>query len=432
MTDTGNFTVSIIVPCFNEVDYVEACLKSALAQEDIPGGGILEVLVADGMSDDGTRDKIVEIAAQDPRLHLIENPARIVPAALNLAIRSARGEIIVRMDAHTEYAPDYVKKCLEVLAITDAENVGGPARTKAKGYIQQAIRLAYHSPFSVGGAKFHNENYSGYVDTVTYGCWRRQTLEEIGLFDESLMINEDDELNLRIVRRGGRIWQSTAIRSWYYPRDSVRKLFWQYVQYGYWKVRVIQKHKIPASLRHLVPCCFLVTLLILALLATVHTLFGVALIAIAVLYVGANLTASIITCRNRSNLKYLPMMPFVFGVYHFGYGYGFLHGLAAVALSRLKRWKDSHGRISDERECEDPEAIRIADRVRRARSRWEIVFDPLVPYNFMLETEKNLALVRWIKWAGLAPVADKKLLEVGCGNGPNLLRLMLWVFGPKT
>src|SRR4029453_11974231 len=129
---------------------------------------------------------------------------------------------------------------------TDADNVGGPAHTKGIGYLQSAICAAYHSPFAVGGARFHQVDYEGDVDTVTYGCWPRKVFDQIGFFDEEFIRNQDDEFNLRLTRMGGKLWQSPRIKSWYRPRNSLRSLFRQYMQYGYWKVRVIQKHKIPA------------------------------------------------------------------------------------------------------------------------------------------------------------------------------------------
>src|SRR5262249_47183273 len=150
---------------------------------------------------------------------------------------------------------------------TGADNVGGAMRTRASGFVQEAISLAFHSPFSVGGARFHNVEYQGYVDTVPYGCWRKSKLLDLGLFDEELVRNQDDELNLKIIRRGGKIWQSSLIQSWYQPRTSLWALFCQQAQYGYWKVRVIQKHKLPASWRHVVPAASLASLISLSVLA---------------------------------------------------------------------------------------------------------------------------------------------------------------------
>src|SRR5215468_7328772 len=251
--------VSLIVPCRNEKDYTEPCIRSLLAQ-DLPVGSF-EIIIADGLSNDGTRDIVARLAADNACLRLIDNPGRIVSTGLNTAIRAARGKIIVRIDVHTHYAPDYVSQCLTVLQETRADNVGGPWVAQGTGYIGQAVAAAFQSAFAVGGARGHNPHHTGPVDTVYLGCWPREVFDRIGFFDEELVRNQDDEFNLRLSRAGGLIWQSPRIKSWYHPRDSLIALFRQYTQYGYWKVRVIQKHKLPASVRHLVPGSFVLALL---------------------------------------------------------------------------------------------------------------------------------------------------------------------------
>lgn len=327
-------TVSVIMPCRNEGPSIGASIESVLAQQDVIGD--IEVLVADGMSDDGTRDILTNASTRDARVRLINNTGRIVSTGLNAAIRAARGEIIIRMDCHTEYAEDYIAQCVDTLSEVEADNVGGPALTRSRNYMGAANCLAYHSPFSVGGARFHDPSYEGYVDTVTYGCWKKSTLEKIGLFDEELVRNQDDELNLRITRSGGKIWQTPKIKSWYYPRSSLAALFKQYLQYGYWKVRVIQKHRLPASIRHLVPGGFVGALILLTALSLAVRPAGWILAALLALYAAANLTASLMTCAKLGNWKYLPVMPLVFGAYHFGYGSGFLAGLVDFVVLKNK------------------------------------------------------------------------------------------------
>jgi glycosyltransferase involved in cell wall biosynthesis len=365
--------VSVIVPCRNESSHIATCVAGLLALE-APAGGF-EVVVADGMSDDGTREilaRLAEEVAGKPAdatpspgaegrgegeslksasapgclLRVIDNPDHIVSKGLNAAIRAARGAIIVRADAHTEYAPDYLLRCLEVLQQTGADNVGGPARTKAEGCRHQAIAAAYHSPFSVGGARFHDPDYEGYVDTVTYGCWLRSTFEKFGLFDEELVRNQDDEHNLRITRGGGKVYQTPKIKSWYRPRGSLKALFKQYMQYGYWKVRVIQKHKLPASWRHLVPGAFVLALMLLFLLSAfcfpwpvksfvyftgLLSTFSFLLICSA--YLLAVFVASVVTAA-KTEWKLFWILPLVFPCYHFGYGYGFLRGVWDFVIRR--------------------------------------------------------------------------------------------------
>ncbi len=326
-------TVSIVVPCRNESGHVATCVAGLLALEAPKGG--FEVVVADGNSDDGSRNILRDLAEKDARLKVIDNPGRIAASGLNAAIRAAQAGIIVRADAHTEYAPDYLLQCLEVLQQTGADNVGGPARTKTDGYTQRAVAAAYHSPFSVGGARFHDPNYEGYVDTVTYGCWRRSAFEQFGYFDEELVRNQDDEHNLRIIRGGGKIWQSPKIRSWYKPRNTLKALFRQYAQYGYWKVRVIQKHHLPASPRHLVPAGFILTLVVLAILSPMFHFAIFALLAALGFYALALLVASVLTVLS-TEWKLLPVLPFVFFCYHFGYGFGFLRGIWDFAICQAQ------------------------------------------------------------------------------------------------
>jgi len=325
--------ISAIVPCRNEVKEIRTFLDSALAQQ--LDGMDWEILVADGRSDDGTREALEEYARAHGRIRIIDNRGKIVSTGLNAAIRASRGSIIVRLDAHTEYAPDYIRRCVEVLGITGADNVGGPARTRSNGLVGRAISAAYHSRFATGGARFHDDTFEGYVDTVTYGCWRKTTLQKLGLFDETFVRNQDDELNLRLVLSGGKIWQSPAIVSWYQPRGKLSALFQQYFQYGFWKVAVIRKHRTAASWRHLVPGGFVAGNMALLLIAVWASVFGAKWLAasaisvwegFALLYVLLSLAASVNTAR-RSGWVMFPLLPMVYATYHLSYGLGFLAGL---------------------------------------------------------------------------------------------------------
>ena len=326
-------SVTIIVACRNESRHIRTFLGS-LSQQDMEGLD-WEIVIADGMSDDGTRELLEEYSVRHPQLRIIDNPGRIVSTGLNAAILAAQGEIVIRMDGHTEYAANYVLECVKALQQTGADEVGGPARTRAERPLARAIAAGYHSRFSTGGARFHDPGYEGYVDTVPYGCWRKSTLERLGLFDESLVRNQDDELNLRLTRSGGRIWQSPAMVAWYRPRATLSTLFQQYFQYGFWKVQVIRKHKIPASFRHLVPGVFVLTNVSLPIAAGValitgqwplcSTLFrGWLLLTMA--YVMACLIASIFAAR-RHGVVTLLFLPVVFIVFHVSYGLGFVLGL---------------------------------------------------------------------------------------------------------
>lgn len=327
--------VSVFLPVRNEEAYIEKTLLD-VTNQDYPSDRY-EILVADGMSTDKTSFIVKSLAEKtiQPAIRLIANSRMITSCGMNAAINVAVGEVILRMDAHTEYASDYIRSCLKVLKETGADNVGGPARTKSNGYIQRAVAAAYHSRFSAGGAKFHDPTYEGPIDTVTYGCWPRATFQRFGLFDEELVRNQDDEHNLRIVRGGGLVWQSMRIKSWYWPRSSMKSLFQQYSQYGYWKVRVIQKHRIPASIRHLVPASFLSAVILLLLLSLLWFPAFILLFILLSSYLFCSVIAAWLTAKS-AGWDLFPLLPVVFSCYHFGYGYGFLCGVIDFCLLKKR------------------------------------------------------------------------------------------------
>lgn len=316
--------VSVIVPCRNERAHIEGFCAS-VARQQLPSGWSLEVLVADGRSDDGTAQALEQLAAGDERFRVIDNPGRIVSAGLNRALESARGDVIVRMDVHTVYADDYIAQCLRALAESGADNVGGPWRAEGDSPVQRTIAAAFQSRWLAGGARSRQLDYNGWVDTVYLGCWPRSTFERFGGFDEALVRNQDDEHNLRIVKGGGRVWQSSAIRSSYRPRGAVGALFRQYLQYGYWKPFVMRKHGQPAALRHLVPALFVLALSASLIGAAVGLLPHALWIALGVAYAAAVLgAATLIAARSDWTLWW--RLPIVIGAYHFGYGIGSLWG----------------------------------------------------------------------------------------------------------
>jgi len=326
-------TVSIIVPCRNEEKHIRPFLDCLLAQV-APGGQAHEFLISDGMSNDGTREILREYQTRFPSLQIVDNPRQIVSTALNAGITNSHGEIVVRMDVHSEYAPNYIEQCVRALNESGADNVGGPAIAAGNTYMQRAISAAYRSPFGCGGARFHDPSYEGFVDTVPYGCWRKATLEKLGLFDEMLVRNQDDELNFRLVLNGGKIWQTPRIQSWYRPRSSLKALAKQYAQYGYWKVFVMRKHKMPASLRQLVPPGFALSLIALTATTPFFPLARLLLGLLLVLYFLASTTAAILACRQPNERSCTPILPLVFLVYHLSYGLGFLRGLIDVFFLR--------------------------------------------------------------------------------------------------
>jgi len=316
--------ISVIVPCRNEVAFIEAFVQAVLAQR-LAQRDALELVIADGASDDGTRARLDAAAAHDARLRVVDNPERITPVALNRAIAASLGEIIVRMDVHTTYAPDYIAMCAQVLAETGADCVGGAWRPVG----DSAIALAFRSRFGSGGAASRREGYSGEVDTVYLGAWKRDTLIALGGFDEHLVRNQDDELNLRITRGGGRVWQDARIVSHYTPRTSYAALARQFHQYGYWKVAVIRKHRLPASPRHLVPFGFVALLGLLALAAPWSVAAAAALAALLGLYAAAALANGLLAAPRQAL-----GVAWATACMQLGYGLGFGRGLLDMVVLR--------------------------------------------------------------------------------------------------
>lgn len=326
--------ISIVIPCRNEKRHIGAFLDSLLRQS-FDRDWEVEIVVADGMSDDGTREILRQYMEKAPSVQMIDNPGRIVSTGLNAAIAASTGEIIIRMDAHTVYATDYIRQCVCVLQRTGADNVGGPWIARGTGYVGRAIAAAFQSPFCAGGGRSHNPSYEGETDTVYLGCWRRSAFERFGLFDPELVRNQDDELNFRIRRGGGRLFQSPKIQSYYTPRSSLAALFKQYLQYGFWKVAVMRKHGSVASLRHLVPALFVSSLLLGAFLVALSmALSWTAGALFAGTFLGVELTLYAIACLFATlsylgtlELPALLALPGVIAIHHVAYGLGFLMGL---------------------------------------------------------------------------------------------------------
>ena len=333
MEQTEPIQISVIVSCRNEIRHIRTFL-GCLFHQDLRGLE-MEVLIADGMSEDGTRAVLSKFDKKFSVLRVIDNPEKIAATGLNYAIREAKGEIILRMDAHSIYAPDYVRTCVEVLHETNADNVGGPALTRAEGYLPQAIAHAFHVPFAVGGAKCRDPHYEGPVSTVPYGCWRKSTLDCVGQFDAKMVRGQDDELNFRIVSSGGKVWQSPKIVSWYQPRRTLRALSRQFFQNGLWKVAAVRKHRRPASFRNLVPVSCLLAGISLPVLAAVasgmglnsmHDVLIAALFVLAGLYCSMSFVCAFWVAK-REGWRFLAVLPFVFAAYQLPYALGFLLGL---------------------------------------------------------------------------------------------------------
>jgi succinoglycan biosynthesis protein ExoA len=334
--------VTVVVACRNENSHIRDLLDSLVRLDRT--NLVLDAIIADGMSTDGTRRLLDEFARTYPWCMVIDNPGQIVSAGLNRAILLATGEFIVRMDAHSVYEPDYVVRCLSVSLATGAKNVGGPQRSRAQGYWPRAIHAGFHSPFASGGSRFRDVKYTGAVDTVPYGCWRRDFLIEIGLFDEKLVRNQDDELNLRIRLAGGIVWQDPSIVSWYSPRSTLGGLFRQYFQYGFWRVAVLRKHSGKGSIRHFVPgaAALLGLGLVLLIALGMGRAAAAVLLVLGFLYLVLSLYAAV-RASGSEGWDLLPALPITFAVYQSAYAAGFCVGLVYWVLRSGRNRKNPRG-----------------------------------------------------------------------------------------
>jgi glycosyltransferase involved in cell wall biosynthesis len=330
VTDPRPF-VTVIMPIRNEARFIARSLAAVLEQ-DYPVDR-LEILVADGMSDDGTRDIVRALCARRPGLRLVDNPGQIVASGLNRAIREARGQVVVRVDGHTLIARDYVSECVGALQRSTADNVGGRMEARGDGRFGEAVALATSSPFGVGGARFHYSGREEWVDTVYMGAWRRNLFDRLGLFDEEMVRNQDDEFNYRILDHGGRILLTPRIRSVYTVRGRPLTLWRQYFQYGFWKVRVMRVHPRQIRLRQWVPPSFAAALLVTGVLGLMGGPAAAAFAVVAGAYAVANLAASV-RVAGRSEWRHLWLLPPVYAILHLSYGLGFLAGILALAVGR--------------------------------------------------------------------------------------------------
>jgi succinoglycan biosynthesis protein ExoA len=329
--------VTIAMPAYNEEKYIEACVASVQAQ-DYPAD-LIEILVADGRSTDRTREILSELAAKDPRIKTIDNPDRLQASGLGLLVKQAHGDVIVRMDVHCEYAPDYVRKCVETLERTGADNVGGAQRAKAKTRFQRALCAALGSPLGTGGVKYRSPDAEGFVDTVFLGAFRRKIFETVGLWDPRAITNEDAELNQRILDSGGQIYLSRDIVVHYFPRDSFKTLAKQYFKYGRGRARTLLKLGTFPTLRPLGP--FLLTLGGAALLA-LPPLWPVAPAAFATYALATG--AEAVRVGRSLGATSLPLVWAMFPVLHVSHGVGFAAGL--VQYSRERDWPAEPERVT--------------------------------------------------------------------------------------
>jgi len=313
------------VPIRNEEEFIVKTISSLL-ENDYPKDKI-EVLVVDGMSDDRTREIVQEMARSDARLKLLDNPRRVTPVAMNIGIQNSRGEAIIIMGGHATVAPDFIAQ--SVRALNEHPEVccaGGVIETIGMNYIGSVIATAMTSPFGVGGNNFRVRKTEGYVNALLFGAHRRSIFDKIGMFDEELVRNQDDDFIQRMIEAGEKQYMSPSIKSQYFCRASFRKLFRQYFQYGFWRIRTIQKHGKPATLRQIIPLTFVLGWIILCLAALMGSPFKIILGCYCALYIIVLFTGACFVSIEKG-WKIGVLAPFAFILMHFGYGLGSLQGI---------------------------------------------------------------------------------------------------------
>lgn len=318
--------VSVIVPCYNEQSTIHLLLDALYAQTHPRAE--MEVIIADGLSTDHTRERILDFQTAHPDLsvRIIDNPQRIIPAALNRAIDAARGEIIVRLDAHAMPRPDYLARCVTALQQGLGENIGGvwDISPGGKGRWAKAIATAAAVPLGVGDARYRYTSHAQAVDTVPFGAFRHALVEKIGPFDESLLTNEDYEFNTRVREAGGIVWLDPAIRSTYFARPTLAALARQYWRYGYWKARMLRRYPQTLRWRQALPPAFVLSLLLLAILAIWIPLFRWIVVIELTLYALALLTIGIQVAVRKRDPHLAYGVPLAIAVMHFSWGSAFL------------------------------------------------------------------------------------------------------------
>jgi len=314
--------ISVICPTYNEESYIESILSFFVNSK--PDNK--ELLIIDGGSSDKTKEIVQRWILKYQNIKLINNQYKIVPHALNIGIKESNADFIVRIDAHSKYSEDYFLKIIETFEKTGADIVGGPTRVAYNTDFQKAVAYAITSSLGVGDSKVHNIEYNGYSDHVTFGAWKKEIFIEVGYFDEQLIRNQDDEFHYRAKSKGKKIYLSSEIKLWYYPRKNLSDLFKQYFQYGYYKPLVLKKVKSEIKVRHLIPSLF--SLYILSLPVIYLNWLWIIPAIIYLLLTSFTIFKSGLS-KNQKLKSFL-----VYPAIHFGYGFGFIFGINKIFSKR--------------------------------------------------------------------------------------------------
>ncbi len=331
--------VSVIIPVFKESKYIAKCIDSLLLQ-DYPQED-MEWVFVDGMSPDDTKEIIGSYIEKYPDLiRVYDNPRKTVPYAMNIGIQNTTGKYIVRLDAHAKYEQDYISQCVHYLDTTDADNVGGTIETKANTRMGGRIAKMLSSRFGVGNANFRVNGDEGYVDTVPFGAFRREVFEKWGMYDERLTRNQDNEMNWRIRKNGGKIYMSHSIKCTYYCRDTIGGISKMAMQNGRWNVITMRVCPGSMGVRHFIPFVFLMSLIIMPLLSLLWIPFAFMFAAELGLYLALDLMFSVklaMTLREDNPIAATLSLLILFPIFHVCYGFGSLIGMFTLCTRKFRR-----------------------------------------------------------------------------------------------
>jgi GT2 family glycosyltransferase len=317
--------VSFVIPMLNEFGAIERCIRSILSQ-NYPGD-CLEIVIVDGLSTDGSRDRVMALAKEHSNIRLFDNPEKRTPKSLNIGIRSSKGEVVIILGAHTCIDAEFVALNIRYMRELDVKCVGGTQVNRGDTFWQRAIGAGMGSRFGIPSAPYRFDKNKRFVDTVVYAAYARELFDEVGYFDEELHISEDAELNWRIRKAGHRIFFTPEIISYYYPRQNLRRLARQFFNYGILRVNVIKKHHDAVKPVHLVPPFFVLISLLLGAAACFWAPASWALLAVWAAYALYLVAASVITCIQEKKYLYFWALPAVFLTMQIGWGLGFLVGI---------------------------------------------------------------------------------------------------------
>lgn len=338
---TKEILVSVVMPVYNEEKYIEKCVESLLLQ-DYPSES-MEWIFVDGCSKDNTVKLLENYKDSYPDLiRIYNNPDKIVPYAMNIGIAASRGRYIVRLDAHADYATDYISKCVYYLENTDAENVGGVAETKSNGFMGNAIAKMLSSKFGVGNSHFRTNGESGYVDTVPFGAFKREVFSKYGGYDERLVRNQDNEMNFRIRKNGGKIYLSNDIHLSYYCRDSIQGITAMAIKNGMWNIITMKLCPGAMGLRHFIPFLFVLSIIGLGVLGLLHPIFWLFLSAELSLYLVLDILFS---AKQAIGVKEFFVMLALFPLFHIAYGVGSMVGIIKLFSKEFKKGNYTNKKI---------------------------------------------------------------------------------------